>query len=257
MTYALITGGSKGIGKAIAIELAKKKINILLVSRSSTALQQTAKEIKEQYGVETDYLATDLSLINAAENVFNWCNEKKYNIHILVNNAGYGLSGPFEKEPEVNNTNMMQLNMGTTVQLCHIFLPMLKQNNKGYILNIASSAAYQAVPFLSLYSASKSFVLNFSRGLSHELKNTNVSATCVSPGPTDTDFNTRAGLNEKATKAAEKFNVAPAAVAAVAVNAMFAGKREVITGFINKLSAFAAWLLPKNLIESAAVGIYK
>jgi len=257
MTYALITGGSKGIGKAIAIELAKKKINLLLVARSPDILQETATEIKSTYDVEVDFLATDLALNNAAETVYNWCCEKKYNINILVNNAGYGLSGSFVDEPAANNANMMQLNMVTTVQLTHIFLPMLKQNPKAYVLNIASSAAYQAVPFLSLYSASKSFVLSFSRGLSHELKKTPVSVTCVCPGPTATDFNSRAGLNEKATKAAEKFSVPPTSVAVIAVKAMFAGKREVIVGFVNKLSAFGAWLLPKGFIENTAAGIYK
>jgi short-subunit dehydrogenase len=257
MTYALITGSSKGIGKAMAVELAKKKTNLLLVARSADALQQLAKELKDAYGVEADYLATDLSLPNAAETVYNWCIEKKYSIHILINNAGYGLSGLFEDEPANKNANMMQLNMVTPVQLCHIFLPMLKQNPKAYILNIASSAAYQAVPYLSLYSASKSFVLSFSRGLSHELKNSGVSVTCVCPGPTDTDFNRRASLNEKATRAAEKFSVAPEEVAVIAIKSMLAGKREVITGFVNKLSAFGAWLLPKSFIENTAAKIYK
>ncbi len=257
MTYALVTGSSKGIGKAMATELAKKKINLLLVARSADALQQLSKELKATYAIEADYLATDLSLPNAAETVYNWCTEKNYSIHILINNAGYGLSGLFENEPAAKNVNMMQLNMVTPVQLCHIFLPMLKQNQQSYILNIASSAAYQAVPYLSLYSASKSFVLSFSRGLANELKGSPVSVTCVCPGPTDTDFNRRASLNEKATKAAEKFSVTPEEVGAIAVKAMFARKRELIVGFINKLSAFGAWLLPKSLIENTAAGIYK
>jgi short-subunit dehydrogenase len=257
MTYALITGGSKGIGRAIAIELAKKKINILLVARSIEQLQQVTKEIKDTYGVQADCLATDLSQANASTTVYNWCREKQYNVSILVNNAGYALSGLFESHTAEESNNMMQLNMATTVQLCHIFLPMLKQNPKAYILNIASSAAYQAVPYLSLYAASKSFVLSFSRGLSHELKNTSVSVTCISPGPTDTDFPNRAELNQKAKKAAEKFHVPPQSVAEIAIRAMFAGKREVITGFINKLGAFFTWLLPKSIPESAAVSIYR
>jgi len=257
MTYALITGGSKGIGKAIAIELAKKKINILLVARSVDQLQTTAKEIRDNYHVEVDFLSTDLSLSNAAQTVFNWCIEKRYSVYILVNNAGYGLSGPFESYTAERNNNMLQLNMITTTQMCHIFLPMLKQQTRAYILNIASSAAYQAVPYLSLYAASKKFVLNFSRGLSHELRRTSVTVTCVSPGPTDTDFPTRAELNEKARKAAEKFHVPPQPVAAAAVKAMFAGKREIVVGFVNKLAAFLAWLAPKSITENTAANIYK
>jgi short-subunit dehydrogenase len=256
-TYALITGGSKGIGKAIAIELAKQKINVLLVSRSAQQLQEVTQSIKESYSVQADYLATDLSLNNAAETVFNWCKEKQYNIFILVNNAGYGLSGAFENSSMEANTNMLQLNMITTANMCRIFLPMLKEQPKSYILNVASSAAYQAVPFLGLYSASKAFVLSFSRALSHELKKTSVSVTVVSPGPTDTDFPQRAELKEKAQKAAQKYNMTPQAVASIAIKAMFEGKREVITGFINKLAAFLAWLSPKSITEITAAGIYK
>lgn len=257
MTYALITGGSKGIGKAIAIELAKKKINILLVARSIDLLQSAAKEIKDSYQVEVDFLSTDLSLPNAAEIVFNWCREKNYSINILVNNAGYGLTGHFETYSSGENNNMLQVNMITAVQLCHIFLPTLKQQPRAYILNIASSAAYQAVPLMSLYAASKSFILLFSRGLSHELKRTSVTVTCVSPGPTDTDFPNRANQREKARKAAEKFHVPPQSVAIIAVKAMFAGKREVIVGFINKLAVFLAWLAPKAVTENTAANIYK
>jgi short-subunit dehydrogenase len=257
MQYALITGGSKGIGKAIAIELAKKKINVLLVARSVEQLQLTAKEIQETHNVEVDFLATDLSLNNAATIVYNWCKEKKYTVNILVNNAGYGLSGRFESYPIEANINMLQLNMLTIVQLTHIFLPMLKQRPKAYILNIASTTAYQALPYLSLYAASKAFVLNFSRGLSYELKKTSVSVTCISPGPTDTDFPNRAELNEKAKKAAQRFHVPPQVVAVIAVKAMFAGKREVITGLINKLGAFLAWAAPKSITESTAASIYK
>src|SRR5260221_14669545 len=108
MTYALITGDSKGIGKAIAIELAKKKINVLLVARSVEQLQLTSKEIRDTYIVDVDFLATDLSLNNAAITVYNWCKEKNYTINILVNNAGYGLSGAFENYSAEANSNMLQ-----------------------------------------------------------------------------------------------------------------------------------------------------
>jgi short-subunit dehydrogenase len=257
MTYALVTGASKGIGKAIAIELAKRKINVLLVARSYLELQQTAEEISNTYHVSTDFLASDLSLANAATTVYNWTKEKQYAVSILVNNAGYGLSGPFEHYSIEEYTNMMQVNMLTTVQLCRIFLPELKQQPQSYILNIASSAAYQAVPLLSLYAASKAFVLNFSRGIAYELKDSRVSVTCVCPGPTDTGFNQRAQVGKKALNAAKKLNAQPQSVAATAINAMFHKKRERITGFINKLGAFFAWLLPKGFIETTSASLYK
>jgi short-subunit dehydrogenase len=257
MAYALITGASKGIGKAIAEELAARKFNLLLVARSQELLQAVAKDIISKYKVQADYLSLDLSSPNAAQQVFNWCKEKNYSIEILVNNAGYGLSGLFEKYSVAENTNMMQVNMITPVQLCQLFLPMLKQQKQAYLLNIASSAAYQAVPYLSVYAGTKSFVLSWSRGLRQELKKSNVSVTCISPGSTDTDFVVRAQIGEKGLKTAKKVNMTAEAVAKIAVKSMFAGKAEVITGFINKLGALMVWLLPKGLVEKTAMKIYE
>ncbi|HVM87148.1 MAG TPA: SDR family oxidoreductase [Puia sp.] len=257
MGYALVTGASKGIGKAIAEELASRKINLLIVARSQDLLQQVAKKISENYDVQVDYLATDLSNPNAAQMVFDWCNKKNYAVDILVNNAGYGLSGLFEKYTADENTNMMHVNMLTPVLLCQFFLPMLKQQKKAYILNIASSAAYQAVPYLSVYAASKAFILSYSRGLRHELKKTNVSVTAISPGSTDTDFVVRAQIGEKGLQTAKKVNMTAHAVAKIAVKSMFARKAEVITGFINKLGAFMVWLMPKELVEKTAMKIYE
>jgi len=257
MEYALITGASKGIGRAIAEELAIRGFNILLVARSGELLQQVAAQITARYTVQTDWLALDLSLAEAPQSVYEWCRAKGYEVSILVNNAGYGLSGPFEKYSLEEHLNMMQLNMSTVVGLTRLFLPDLHRRSRAYILNVASSAAYQAVPKLSLYAATKAFVLAFSRGLHQELQGSPVSVTCVSPGATDTDFPNRAQLGAKGMKAAEKFNMTPAAVAGTAVKGMLAGRAEVITGFVNKLGAAMAWLLPKTLVERTAMKIYE
>ncbi len=257
MYYALITGASKGIGKSIAIELAKRKIPVLLLARSGVLLEQLAAEIRDQYGVKADYLVMDLSEPDTDEKILKWCQANQYTVNILVNNAGYGLTGPFYEYSKKDNASLLQVNIISLVQLCQAFLPMLKTCEKAYILNIASSSAYQSVPMLNLYSSSKSFVLHFTRSLSHELKGSSVSVTAVSPGPTDTDFPNRANMNEKTKKTASKFHASPQSVAAIAVNAMFAGKREVITGFINKFQAFMVWLLPKTFVERIAAGIYK
>ncbi len=257
MNYALITGASKGIGKAIATELAKKKYNLLLVARSGDLLQQLAIELKQAYGIEANYLAIDLAVPDADEKILDWCTTNQYTVNILVNNAGYGLAGPFDQYSKKENTGVLQVNMIALVQLCLAFLPMLKAQPRSYILNLASSSAYQAVPMLNLYSASKVFVLRFSRALAYELKNTSVSVTAISPGPTDTDFPNRAGMSEKTKKTASKLHATPESVAAAAVKAMFAGKREVITGFVNKLQAFLVWLAPKRMVENIAAGIYK
>ena len=257
MEYALITGASKGIGRAIARELASRGFNVLLVARSEHLLQQLSAEVGSRFNVKTDYLALDLSTADAPQNVCDWCRARGYAISILVNNAGYGLSGSFEKYPLSEHLNMMQLNMSTMVGMTRLLLPELHQRQKAYILNVASSAAYQAVPKLTLYAATKAFVLAFSRGLHQELHHTTVSVTCVSPGATDTDFPQRAQLGEKGMKTAEKFNMTPEAVATLAVKGMLAGKAEIITGFINKLGAAMAWLLPKTMVERTAMKIYE
>lgn len=258
MSFALITGASKGIGKSIAVELAKRKINVLLVARSNNLLEELCKTLQDTYGVKAFYLATDLANRNAPQQVFNWCTDNKYDINILVNNAGYGLSGLFDKYTEKEHVDMLQVNVMSLVQLTALFLPVLKhQPSKAYILNISSSAAYQAVPYLAAYSASKSFVLSFSRALRYELKKTNVSVTCISPGATDTDFPNRANVGGKGKKAAEKLNMTPEDVAGLAVQKMFAGKTEAVLGFVNKLGAALAWLAPKAIAEKAAASIYE
>ncbi|GAB3010688.1 SDR family NAD(P)-dependent oxidoreductase [Spirosoma pulveris] len=257
MAYALITGASKGIGLAIARELARQKVDLLLIARSESLLQQVAGQLANEHGIKTDYLAVDLAETGAAQQVFDWCSQKQYPVYMLVNNAGYGLSGPFEKHALAEHINMMNVNMTALIELSYLFLPQLKQQPKAYILNIGSSAAYQAVPKLSLYSASKSFVLQFSRGLHQELRRTSVSVTCVCPGSTDTNFVDRAQIGDKGRKAAEKVNMTPEEVARQAVKATLAGKTEVVTGLLNKAGKFMAWLLPKGLVEQTAGSIYE
>ncbi len=257
MGYALVTGASKGIGKAIAFELAKRKFNILLVARSEDLLKEIAEDISKQYGVQTGYMALDLSGAHAPQQLFDWCSTNNYSIEVLVNNAGYGLSGLFEKYTMEEHLAMMRLNMNTLVGLCHIFLPELKKLPQAYILNIASSTAYQPVPGLGLYAASKAFVLSFSRTLTYELRNTTVSVTCSSPGSTDTDFVNRANMQNKTRKMAKRFNMTAEAVAKISVRAMLNKRTEVITGAINKLGAFLAWVLPKKFTEHSIAGIYE
>ena len=257
MSFALITGSSKGIGKAIAENLAAKGYSLILIARSEDLLQQVKQEIEGKTKVEVKYLALDLSTPTAAQQVFDWCSQNNFPISVLVNNAGYGLSGAFESYPLDQHLNMIQVNCLTLFQLTHLLLPQLRQQTQSYILNIASSAAYQAVPYLSLYAASKSFVLQFSRGLHFELRKSNVSVTCISPGATDTDFVTRAKIGAKGLKAAGKVNMTPEQVAKIAVDSMLQKKTEVITGALNKAVGFFTWLLPKKFIEGTAAKLYE
>jgi hypothetical protein len=257
MEYALVTGASKGIGKAIAEQLASKKINILLVARSQDLLQSVASEIADKYGVKTAFFAIDLAEQNASKQVFDWCVTNNFKVNILVNNAGYGLSGALEKYSLKEYAAMMQVNMNVLVEMSYLFLDTLKGGKESYILNIASAAAYQSVPGLNVYAATKSFVLSFSRGLNFELKNTSVFVAVGCPGATDTNFANRANATgKKAVEMAQKFNMQPIEVAKIIVDGMYNKKIEIETGLTNKLGVFFAWLLPKKIVEKLAGTIY-
>lgn len=256
MPFALITGASKGIGKSIAEQLAARGFDLLLVARSASLLEEVANEISRSTNKNCLWLALDLAQDQAAESVFDYCNKNQLVVSVLVNNAGYGLSGKFEKYSIQEYTDMLMVNIITLTKLTRLFLPSLLKQPAAYILNIGSSASYQAVPLLSAYAASKAYVLNFSRGLFHELRKTTVSVTCICPGPTDTNFVNRANIGTRGQKAAERFNMSPQTVARIAVNSLFRRKPEVITGGMNKISAFFAWLLPKPVVENIAMKLY-
>lgn len=255
-TYALITGASKGIGKAMALALAKRKINLLLVARSVTALSDLREEIQASYGIQIHSLSIDLSEASAASRLYQWVEEKQINISILINNAGFGLWGKFSELKLSEQLEMCQLNMNMVTSLCHYFLPRLQKQKQAYIMNVCSTAAYQAVPTMAVYSATKAYVLLFTRALRFELKDSRVSVTCFSPGPVDTGFAERAGL-DAFSKMAQKFNMKPDEVAEIALKGMFAKKSEIIPGFTNIISVYANRILPKAFIEKMAAGIYK
>jgi short-subunit dehydrogenase len=253
--YALITGASGGIGKAMVILLAQKGYSLLLISRSAHDLGVLAQEIRDQYQVSVEFLATDLSHVNAAEEVATWCHSVTPSLTILINNAGYGLWGDFEQLNLAEQQNMLRLNISTVTDLTHHLLPLLKKQEQTYILNVSSTAAYQAVPTLALYAASKAFILSYSRALRYELKDSVVSVSCLCPGPTATGFADRAGMSALADLA-DKFNMQPAEVAVIGIKGMFGKKTEIIPGFLNQLSAFGARHLPKSLIERITAKLY-
>lgn len=257
MSYALITGASKGIGRAIARELASRKINVLLVARSESLLASLADEIENDYKVQCHYRVADLSTTEAPDKIYQWCIGQQYPVHILVNNAGYGLSGSFDSRSIDEHIDIINVGMLSTIKLIHLFLPQLKQQPKAYILNIGSSAAYQAVPYLATYAAAKSFIVSFSRALKYELRHSNVKVSIVSPGVTDTDFSIRANVPEKGLRTAEKIAMTPEQVAKIAVASMFKERTEVLTGFITKAATFFVKLLPKKFSEKTAAKFYQ
>jgi uncharacterized protein len=254
--FALITGASSGIGYYFAHELAKRKLNVLIVARSEDRLIKLREEITNQYTVQCNYLVMDLSRPEAAHEVYDWCIANHYQVNVLINNAGYGLFGYFEKKDISAELNMMQLNMNAVVELCHVFIPMLKRQTKSYIMNVASTAAYQAVPGLTTYAATKTFIVLFTRGLRYELKGSSISVSCLSPGATATGFVERAGL-QAIQERADKFSMKAEEVARIAIEKMFKGKSEIIPGWVNIISSQLTSWVPKSITEKIAADLYK
>jgi len=246
--YAIVTGASKGIGKGLSKLLGQRGYKLILVARSEHDLKQLAEEISG----EALCYAIDLSEPGAAKKVAEFC--KTLPVRVLINNAGYGIWGKFEDNDLQQQLNMLLLNINAVIELTYYLLPQLKKQ-PSYILNVASTAAYQAVPTLAVYAATKTFVLSFSRALRIELKDV-VSVSCLCPGPTDTGFAHRAGMDAIADLA-EKFNMQPGEVAKIGLEGMFNKKAEIIPGFLNKLSAIGVRHLNKALIERIAASLYK
>ena len=255
--YALVTGASRGIGRAIALQLAQRGYDLLLVARSEDQLTALAQEIGAKYEHQAKVLALDLAAPDAAAAVADWAARQTNQLAVLVNNAGYGLWGRFEQLNLAEQQNMLQLNMHLPVALTYALLPVLHQAPKAYVLNVASTAAYQAVPSLTLYAASKAFLLSFSRGLRYELKTSNISVSCLSPGATTTSFADRAGMGAELQATANKVSMTAEAVAAAAVAGLLAGEAEIIPGVLNKVSAGLTSVVPKGLVEKIAAGIYE
>ena len=256
MSYALITGASKGIGKAISEALAKRKVNLLLSARSEQLLKTSAENLKAKFGIDVQYFPADLSLPDSASALAAWCKKNNFPVNILVNNAGYGLWGDFMELTLEEQLSMLHINTANIITLTYLLLPELIKNKPSYILNIASTTAYQAIPRFAVYSASKSFIVSFSRALNRELKKSGVSVTCLSPGTTDSGFIDRARMKAMEEIAA-KFSMPAETVAEFGVKAMFARKKEAVPGFSNVTGAIAAKFLPKDVVEGIAQNLYR
>lgn len=256
MSYALITGATKGIGKAFAEELAKRKFNLVLVARSVDLLKSVSEELEKKYGIKCNYFVADLAAPSSPERVIEWVQQNNLDVSVLINNAGYTIWSEFEKSNITEQLNMLEVNMLTPVKLSYLMLPLLRKQAKSYLLNVASTAAYQAIPNMSTYAASKAFIILFTRSLRLEYKGTNVSVTCLSPGTTDTDFMNRAKMDALKETAA-KFNMKPEVVAKIAIDGMFKGKAEIIPGFVNWISTMMTYFVPKAIPEKVASNLYK
>lgn len=257
MKSALVTGASSGIGLNIAISLARKGYFLILTGRNRQALQELSEKLNHEFSAGSEVIVADLCKEEDMQLVFTTLYRYRDNLEVLVNNAGFGIWGRFAEASLDDQVKMIQLNNAALVQLTHFVLETFLSKKNGYILNIGSTASFQAVPGMAVYSASKAFVNHFSRALAMELHGTGVSVTCVHPGATDTAFVERAGMSgSHLEKQAEKFNMKPGEVAEQALTAMFERKVIHTTGFINQLNHFISILLPNKVLESFAAKLY-
>ena len=239
---ALVTGASSGIGAAIARELAALGIDLVLTARRRDALDAVAASCK---GVKVEIITADLGKPDAARALWADANANGP-IDILINNAGFGYFRRFDEVDWARDAELVQLNMTSLVALARCFVDARKTSTgPAHMVNIASTGAYQAVPNMALYAASKAFVRNFSEALHDEHRGTPLSVTCICPGGTETAFHATSGggdyswIANASTKSAEF-------VAHAAVRAMLRGMRTVVPGLFNKLSCFGVRFLTRR-----------
>ncbi len=236
---ALVTGASSGIGAAIARELATHGVDLVLTARRRQALDQVAATCTS---VAVDIVVADLGAIGGAKAAWSAATALRP-IDILVNNAGFGYFRGFGETEWARDVEMIQLNMTSLVELSRRFIES-RRDKRGYLLNVASIGAYQAVPNMALYAASKAFVRNFTEALHDELRGSNLSATVVCPGGTHTAFHDAAGAGNYGWLANMSM-MGPERVAKIAVRAMARRRRVVIPGVMNKLACWSVRLVPR------------
>jgi uncharacterized protein len=194
--FTLITGASEGIGRSLAYECAKRNFNVALVARSEDKLKEVSTDLTEKYGIKTVYYPIDISLSGSPEKIYEW-SKKNVGINILINNAGIGMFGKFEKLDLTEQLRMISLNIIGLVSLSHLFIKDMKKLDYSNILNVASIAAFYPLPYYSVYGATKAFVLSFTEALRYELRETNINVSCICPGDTKTNFFRKTGNFEK------------------------------------------------------------
>lgn len=246
MNFTLITGASRGIGKALAREFAAHNCNLLLTARTGDELAEIAGELRHTYQVKVEIFPLDLLVKGAPQTLFRYCVDQQLPVRILVNNAGYAIWKPFGESSIQDQLSMLRLNEGVMLELCYRFIPMLKEQPDAHILNVASTAAFQPFPGFSTYAATKAFVYSFSRSLRVELKAQRINVSCLCPGPTNTGFFNRASFNHRLGES-EGIKMPPEEVARKAVADLLANKAVSIPGLSNKLGVLLSKHLPAGL----------
>jgi short-subunit dehydrogenase len=246
VNYTLITGASKGIGKAIAREAANRGMNLLLVARSRELLEQLASELSSK-NISVKIFPVDLLQDDAPQKIFNFAKENSMNINMLVNNAGIGFMNHFTETELQGHMDVMKLNMDLPVRMTYEFLKTSDPTQRRYIMNSSSTGAYIPVPAINIYIASKSFILFFTRALRQELKKKNVYVTTLCPGPTKSDFFEPANMTHM-VKNNQGAMMEPEKVAKAGLDGLLKNKSVVIPGFLNKLGVIACRILPHDLL---------
>lgn len=248
---ALITGGSVGIGLELAKQFAHHGHNLVLTARHRDTLEAVAGSIEGKYGVKVTVIPDDLTDPDAPQRLHDAIVAENIDIDFLVNNAGFGLGGEFAETDGTRELEMIQVNITALTHLTKLFLPAMIKRNSGRIMNVASTAAFQPGPLMSVYYASKAYVLSFSQALDEELRNTNVRVTCLCPGATATNFAETAMVGD--TNLLAKYGVGKAEdVASYGYAAMMRGERVAVVGLRNKVMVQAERFAPRNLVTRLA-----
>jgi len=247
---ALITGASSGIGLELARVFAREGYDLLITARREQKLLELADELERSYQARVSCFVTDLSVSESPRELYDFAASAGLNISVLVNNAGIGDYGFFHESEWDKTATMIDLNMRSLTHLTRLFLPGLISKKRAYVMNVASTAAFQPGPLMSVYYASKHYVLAFSEAIANELAETGVTVTTLCPGPTESEFQERASM--KKSKLFDRFPVASSEdVAKYGYRAMKKGKRVAVYGVQNKVAPFFIALMPRKFVTFA------
>ncbi|HUJ41031.1 MAG TPA: SDR family oxidoreductase [Candidatus Acidoferrales bacterium] len=251
--WAVVTGASAGIGSAIARELAAVGTHLVLTARRRDRLDDLAARLHAAHSIHVEVCPADLAQPSAPAELFAFTSGKGIAVDLLVNNAGFGAHGAFREVPVQRQLQMVQVNISAVIHLTHLYLPAMLERRRGHILILASTAGFQAVPYLAAYSATKSFDLFFAEALAEEVREFGVSVTALCPGATSTEFQQVAGQPDSSFRSPES----PDKVARVGLQALAAGKSMVISGARNRLMTQSQRLAPRRLVTSMAAKIFR
>jgi uncharacterized protein len=250
--WALVTGASAGIGAAIAHALAGAGAKLVLTARRQERLDALAAELRGAHGAAVEVCRVDLALDSGPEDLFAFTQAKTIPIALLVNNAGFGSYGEFQRTPLERLAEMVRVNVGAVVKLTRLYLPQMVERGGGDILVLASTAAFQAVPYMSTYAATKAFDLLFAEGLAQEVSRYGVRVCALCPGATQTEFAEVAGR-----PASRRHGESAAHVARVGLKALATGKSLVISGFANRLGLVSQRLASRHLVNRVTAVVFR